>query len=269
MYLKSLFSGTAVLGLFFTFTSCGGGEKTEEVPKTDSTATATIDPEIEKMLPLFQEVKEFPYKTDTAFLNHFEAGKDSLVTAQVKLLGGNWFKHALTDGINGQLIDFYMIDSIKAKGAYTEWCESLDIGMTKFANAYPLHKMQLNEKTWILTWVVETASYEACPYFSGTNVYATLIYEGKPAQSFIIGENMGAGDPPSAMSRNLTSEITTDGKIALHAFEESDDMDAEFSTQVRNEYWFEIKDGQFVSVKEEKGKETEVPHPASEEATGE
>ena len=80
---------------------------------------------------------------------------------------------------------------------------------------------------------------------------------------------MGAGDPPSAMNRRLTSELTADGKITLKEFEESDDMDAEFSTQVNNEYWFEIKDGKFVSVKENKGKEVEVKHPAEENLTEE
>lgn len=264
---KLMFSGTLVLAMCFTFTSCGGGEKTEEASKTESNQ-ASVDPDVEKLLSLFKEAGG-PYKTDTVFLNHFEPGKDSLVGAQVKLLAGSWIKHELTEGIEDELADFYTIDSVKAKGTYAQWCEGLDLGMTKFANAYPLHKIKLNEKTTILTWLMKRSSYEACPYFSYTNVYATLIHDGKPAQSFMIGEVMGAGDPPVSSNRHLTSEITADGKITLNQFVEYDNMDETFSTQTRNQFWFEIKDGQFVSVKEEKGREVEVPRPADENTSGE
>lgn len=265
MPVKPSLYAVLVTGTFF-FVSCGGNKTDEEKVKTDSTQT-TMDPALEKVLPHFAEAT-FPYQTDTTVLAHIPE-KDSLVSAEVRLLSTSWMQHQLTDGVGGELSDFYTIDSVRCKGLYSKWADTLDIGMTKFSNVYPLHKLKLNDKTWILTWALRSASYEACPYFSFTNVYATLVYEGKVAQSFILGEVMGAGDPPSAMNRRLTSELTADGKITLKEFEESDDMDAEFSTQVNNEYWFEIKDGKYVSVKENKGKEVEVKHPAEENLTEE
>lgn len=261
--MKTILPLAALFSAAIFFASCGGDKTNEENVKQDSTQTAvTFDPALEKILPLFEEVKAFPYKTDTVILHHAEG--DSLVTAQVKILATNWFKHALTDAAAVHLADFYMIDSVRAKGKYSQWTETLDIGMTKFANAHALHKIQLDEKTWILTWKLTTSSFEACPYFSGTDIYATLVYEGKVTESFVLGEEMGAGDPPVSMSGWLTSELTADGKITLHGFEENDDMDADFSTQVKTEYWFEIKNGKFNLVKEEKGKEVQVPHPAEE-----
>jgi len=259
--VKTILPIAALLSAALFSASCGGDKKNEENVKQDSTQTAVVfDPAVEKILPLFKEAEGFPYKVDTSLLNHVEG--DSLVGEQVKTLAVNWPDYVLLGGTEGELKDFYTIDSKKAKGAYSKWAEGLDIGMTKFANAYALHKIKLDEKTWVLTWALSASSYEACPYFSGTHVYATLVYEGKPTQTYILGEVESAGDPPVSMNRNLTSEFTADGKIALHEFEESDDMDAEFSTQVKNKYWFEIKDGKFVQVKEEKGKEVNVPHPA-------
>lgn len=253
MIFKS-FLTHALLAVTFLFVSCGGEKTNEENVKQDPVKTALVmDPAIEKMLGMFSEAKPFPVLTDTVLMNNLPG--DTLTGEQVKQLQSEWLKHDLVMGVDYDLNGFYTIDSAKAKGAYAKWCEGLDIGMMKFATAHPLNQIKLDDKTVLLTWALETSSYEACPYFSGTAIYATLIYEGKPSHNFILGEQYGAGDPPSGMTRVRTSELTADGKLHIMETEESSDMDEEVTTTQENEYWFEIKDGKFVFVKDKKGKE--------------
>lgn len=241
------------------FTSCNSSKQDKEKETNDSAVVAT-NVEMQKLMDLFKDQITLPLIVDSTFLAKEKFG-DSLGTNELKLLTENRFKHELMDPLEYELDDFYKIDSIKTTGTYPQWCDKLDIGMTKYANAYAAGKIELDPNTILLVWVLKIESYEACPWSSGTAVYLTPIKNGVPVETFIAGENYGAGDAPVWMIRDVYSKLNTDGTLAMSWRQENDDADGTESEVEERKYTFSIKDGKWQSVKEDKGKPYKVPHP--------
>lgn len=240
-------------------TSCGNSGQDKEKETQDSSAVA-VNMETQKLMSLFKNPIALPFTVDSAFLAKEKFG-DSLGTSELKLLAGNRFKHELMDPLEYELNDFYKIDSIKATGTYPQWCDKLDIGMTKYANAYAAGKIELDPNTTLLVWILKTESYEACPWSNSVAVYLTSVKNGVPVESCIAGESYGAGDAPVWMIRDIYSKLNTDGTMMMSWREENDDADGTESEVEERKYIFSIKDGKWQTVKEEKEKPYKVPHP--------
>jgi hypothetical protein len=254
-------AGVLVLSSAFTvnLSSCGGkkeeGNKSDTA-KTDGAAVYKMSPETEALAAKFPESNAFPFVADTVL-----AGRkmtDSLNTAEVKLLAAKWFSHDLVREAGYSLDEFYKIDSVKATGTYAKWCDELEIGNTKYSDVYPVNKLKLNNETWVLIWEHKSASYEACPYFSSTDFYFTIVYKGVIGESFRLAEFMSAGDPPVSTMRHVTGKLYQDGKVEINVDEVNDeDMDAPEVESVKQQYVFAIADGK-VAMKMEKKDEPKM-----------
>lgn len=247
------------LSVLLLAAACGSNKSEDETSSTDSTVIKTdslagFSEELKAMLPKFKSSIETPYAIDSTFIAQVDQ-YDSLDSKDVTLLAAKWFEHSISSENSYDLETFYKIDSIKAAGKYAKYVEKLDIGMTKSSNVYAVNQIQLDDKTMILVWALQYASYEACPYSSGTSIYFTIVYEGKITESFVLGETMSAGDPPVGMTRDITGKFEKDGKFSLELTEVNWDGDEEVTTEtITGHYKFEISEGKVKLISEKKDK---------------
>lgn len=258
------------LFLFLFATACGSKKSTDDNTPSDTSEVAVdsvkieITEEMQELLAKFKPLNEFPLVVDSAFIaNALE--NDSLKSKHIHQLAANWFDHDLCQQHMFDIDNFYTIDSIKDAGKYAKYVRDLDIGMTKNSMTYAVGQMNLDEKTILLVWALSYGSYEACPYSSGTSIYFSIVVDGVVKESFILGEDMGAGDPPVSMERRITSKLDKDGKLALEVWEESTDGDEEIITEIIKEHYkFEIKEGQIKLISEKKDKPKVITKKAEE-----
>jgi hypothetical protein len=229
-YIEKKHPLLAVVLFLLTVLLTGCEQKSKPAGATSSSDSVAGVPEnntsalLGALLPLF-EPASLPFNADTAFIAQAYKN-DSLTSAQLRLLINGWGQNKLVQTSAHFLNDFYEIDSVKALGKYQEWCEKLDIGMTQDVKAYALKQLELNATTRILVWALVYHSYPACPHFAGTTVFYTVVYNGAPGQSFLLGEVMGGGDPPSSMESTITGLIGKEGHVELNKYELMDeDMD--------------------------------------------
>src|ERR1035437_9420392 len=207
---QKLFSAVCVFCAIIFLSACGNATK-ENTGAEKKDSLVINNKQLEKSIGLFKEAT-LPFMVDTALLFRLEKG-DSLGEFEIKMLTANCFKHDLLSGLEYDLNTFYKIDSIKAAGKYKQYCDSLDIGMTKFSTAHALNEIQLDENTLILVWVLRTSSYEACPYSSTYAVYFTIVYRGNVGETFLLGEYVTWADAPVAMQRTVNGKLLTDGTL--------------------------------------------------------
>jgi hypothetical protein len=241
--------------ILFSLTSCHNGAEEKKAGSDNSLKIENAS--FNKLSGLFKKELSLPFIVDSAFLANGHFG-DSLGTNEIQMLTENSFKS--DNGMGYQLSEFYKIDSVKATGTYAKWCEKLDIGMTKYANAYGIGKINVNG-TLFLVWAFTQSSYEACPWSSGTSVYLTTVNTNSMGESFLLGETYGAGDAPVSMHRETFAKLNPDGKIFQATEEENDDADATESELTVSDAERIVKDGKIELIKENKGQTIKVPHP--------
>ncbi|TND07148.1 MAG: hypothetical protein FD123_3293 [Bacteroidetes bacterium] len=243
--------------------SCGGKEensKTGDSAKTggDTVATVKLSPEMEALSARFKASDTWPYKVDSLRIEDITKA-DSLSAAEVKILSSVQAKHELTDAAEWDLKSFYKIDSIKSKNGYAKYCEGLDIGMIKYANAYALDKLVMDEHTTLLVWGLRTESYEACPYSHDKSVYFTIIRDGAVSGGFLLGRLMGAADAPVYMNAQIQGNLEKDGRFTLEARSINNDEGSEdFEMLEKARYTGQVTDGKLGAVTDVKEKPVKV-----------
>ena len=252
----------AIVCLIILFHACSSALEDRIKESTDSviaTKIAANNSESIHISNLFKQNTTLPFTADTVLFDHIK-NFDSLGSEEVKTL--SLFSKNNKKESDYELNEFYKIDSIKAAGNYLKWWETLDIGMTKFANAYAIKKAEYDENTTLLFWSLSTSNYEACPYASQTSIYVTVLYQNETTSCFLLGETLSAGDPPVSIERIINGIFEKDGKIIQHLHQVDDeDMDQPF-IEITNEYYeSEIKNGYIKSIKEEKGKPVKTKRP--------
>ena len=241
---------TYLLAVFFSACHSGSDKQTVSEERKD---TLSIHDEIVRKVASSLQEEALPFTADSVLF--FQLTKyDSLGEKDVKALAGRWFKHDLVSSIEYQLSEFYKIDSIKAAGHYAQWCETLDIGMTKFANAYAICKLKIDSNTLALVWATYISSYEACPSSTSYTIYFTLIYKGNTGESFMLGQYTAAADAPASMERTLTGKLVANGTFEMNAIETQRDADDSLieATVNKEQYSFAIQDGLIKLVTEKK-----------------
>ncbi len=247
--IKSFFSVCA-LGVFVFFTGCGNPTKENSASEKNDSLVIN-DKQLEKSVGLFKETT-FPFVVDSVLLSQIEKG-DSLGTFEIKTLTATCFKHDLISGLAYDLKGFFEIDSIKSAGKYKEYCDSLDIGMTKVSTAHALSEIHLDANTLLLFWGTNISSYEACPYSSAQSVYFTVVYKGDVRETFLLGEYVTWGDAPATMQRTVDGKLLADGTFTISVNQINDrDMDLPEVEVTKEEYAFAIKDGYIKLVNEKR-----------------
>ncbi len=255
----------------FLFFNCGQTKNNSSEIRTVTTLSvdsikpfALLNDSIKNLISLFKTSAALPFDVDTAFIYKANSG-DSLGTSEIILLSKNVFKHELSHGLSYDLEKFYHIDSLKAEKKYLEWTNHMEIGMTKFSNAYALKKIQLNENTLLLIWALCNSSYEACPYSVESDIYFTSVFKNNITQSFLLGQTGSYGDPPVAMQCTINGILNADGKFLLKLLRMNEDMDEPFQEITKEEYEFTITDGEIKLLNQKKHKPTKIKRPKEKE----
>ncbi|MBA2614151.1 MAG: hypothetical protein H0U95_19470 [Bacteroidetes bacterium] len=227
--------------------SCSNNNKEQ---KGQTTTTDTLAVNNTGNAFAFNEVEfkkqSLPFTIDTLFIQKVDTN-NRITYQQVRALGINFLNGELGDGLSYDLNTFCLIDSLKQRNKYVDYINHLDIGMTKTCIAYKVCLINLPENNKLFIWGITNASYEACPFFSGTLLIGTFVNSNKEATHFNIAELSGGGDPPSMMNTQTTANIGADGKIEIISIVNSDDMDVPGEGIERTTYKLEIK-GNVISL---------------------
>lgn len=251
-------------------TSCGSEPKSEsvatqavlEVPK-DTAAMEVIaeaipvNPELEALVKLFTTKKELPFQLSAEEIDKTEgwptaqAGTKALKTKEVSLLAASVKKNNLFMDVEYALKDFYTIDSVKTKGTYKDWAESLDLGQTQRSDVYALYKVETGPSSYVLFWMLDYATVEACPYSWAKTVFATAINKNKTGETIVFAEHSGGGDAPISFDRKIKGSLSQDLKLVLTLREELDEDEPKIELTEGN-YELQLSDGKLTFTKEEK-----------------
>jgi hypothetical protein len=144
--------------------------------------------------------------TDSSMKDSFPLSSSFLkkyVLPQIDKINENW-----------TLNDFLKIDSLKTAGKYKEYVEHLDIGQTKESSAW-IYDTLSDVSGKVIVWGITYSSYEACPSFSGKNIFITTISQDDKYQNTIkLLEISGFADPPVYSSITGQCILNADLSIA-------------------------------------------------------
>jgi hypothetical protein len=206
----------------------------------------------EKKIPIYDLTEmEFPLNIDTAFIESHDnqSNTSNLSGGEVKNMSMNLINKRGDLEVNYVIRDFLMIDSLKSNNAYDEYLSNLDIGMTKNANANSLGHINLNNGGSIVIWSVQFTTIEACPFYAGTQVYATFSIDYPDyLNTILVGEISGGGDAPYWTDVTITSVISNSSvevKMNQNSGGDYDENDEEIVDVVHEKYSFTISENGF------------------------
>ena len=218
--------------LFFGLISCGdSAQKTsstvdEESQKSgsDDVQRPSIDvdtlPEMPDALSgRVNQTFDVPYSLDQDAIGDLDLSDNVLSQEEVNLLSQYMVIQPDFSDIDTRLDSYFrfnhLIDSI-GEEAYNN---QIDLGMTRYFDGYLHYRVNLTEKKYLLIWSLDYSTYEACPYYAGQYVLATMCVDGKISNTVFIGEDSGGGDPPYMGSVFAGSDVR-DTYIDVKLFEE-------------------------------------------------
>lgn len=222
---------TIALGLLLT--SCGGESGTpagdSDTTKTDTVVVIpniTID--VPSLLAKYPAVSAVPFNQDSAYLAEMEMSDSAKLRAdEVRFLSFNFVESDLSYSGKSSIDDALFFDSLKTAGGYESYVEVLDIGMMKDANAYAAQHIALDDSTGLLLWYVDFGTYEACPYFSGKTLYASVFRNNEVKSCTLIGESSGGGDAPYWSETQILFSVENGKMIATKTDRNGGDTDEE------------------------------------------
>ncbi|HKC68823.1 MAG TPA: hypothetical protein VKG26_11380 [Bacteroidia bacterium] len=222
------------------FAACSNGSSTRQ-RTVNADSLIFQSPGLKEYISLFKNI-DLPAQLDTIILYKIDS-LDSLKSSFIKTLAAHIFKNPLNEQLPYDLQIFYTIDSVKTAGKYNQYCDSLNIGMTKNAKMYAVGKTKIDSITWLLVWGFSSYSYEACPSTVSFKLYGTLVNKGVIGESFFLAEQTNFSDPPSIAQTLATSIINKDGSIKVDVTNQIGDLDSLSSEYNHQTQEFLIKDG--------------------------
>ncbi|MCW3077082.1 MAG: hypothetical protein JWO32_1691 [Bacteroidetes bacterium] len=165
-----------------------------------------------------------PLLIDTNFILEVDTN-ERIPYQQVRQLGTHFLETEMSASLAYDINTFCEIDSLKHAGAYEEYLEKLDAGMTKISISFKSGVIDLKNGAKLFIWGIHNSSYEACPYFAGTTIIATFMNSEKKNTHFVIGEISGGGDPPATGHDEVTARIDENGIATIKSISINDDID--------------------------------------------
>lgn len=197
--------------------SCGGsGESSEshedgsanDTTAVDSLATDTlaevlpvrIDINVNKLLGKLDTTFSLPLVIDTAFIDFAENSivdeESDLTPDEVNYMAFDLVNNRPTNMASFSFNEYTFIDSLHTYDQYDDYMANIDIAMTTQANAKLLGKAPIGPDSYFIIWATDYSTLEACPYGSGTYVWATLFSSDVATNTVLIGESSGGADAP-------------------------------------------------------------------------
>lgn len=234
-----------ILAGLFLF-SCNSSEKAnEKSDNSDSTDTTHVSEDsivvdtVSAFIPeLSEDLKqllarstsnlELPLDLDSAKLSSvLKMCEEALSVDEVKILSSNIISHSYSANSKYWIEKFYEIEGLKAKGKYEDYVDGLDIGMLRDIDASIGPIIVVDSSKKIMLWKVSYGSFEACPYFSGEVLMATIMVNNEIINCALVGEFSGGGDAPYWSDTFISSLIENDGFRSIQINSSGGDEDEE------------------------------------------
>jgi hypothetical protein len=207
--------------LFFGLISCGDTAQNHSSNATkESVKTGTDDiPEplivIDTLIEMPAEISErvnrtfdAPYRLDKNAIESLENSDNWLSEEEVELLSQHMLIKPGFGDIDSRMKEYFQFNHIIDSIGEEAYQNQMDLGMTRNFDAYLHDRVNLSENTYLLIWSFDYSTYEACPFYAGQYVLATMCTNGKISNTVFIGEDSGGGDPPYMGSVLATSNIS-------------------------------------------------------------
>lgn len=169
----------------------------------------------DSILKIFSEEKDTDLKFDEAFFkNEVETSKKTKLSYKfIELFNKTLSNDSLTQDESYYLESYLKIEDLKKNNKYDKYVETLDLGMMKDAVASPIFRTTIADTLGLVFWTLSFSSYEACPYFQGESVFATLYCHEKPVSTFVIAKQESSADAPMGSNVNIFSSVSKSGVI--------------------------------------------------------
>ncbi|MDX2173187.1 MAG: hypothetical protein SFY56_08710 [Bacteroidota bacterium] len=231
--MKFLYCQLIIVMFFF---GCGSKEHTTTITNskneelTDSVKTklpANIhgilkNPLVDSLLNYFLVSTQLPMSISSENIDSL-IPKVTLKTYEVRKLSNKFIKNNFSKKCQYSIEQFYKIDSIKENGDYKSWKHQTEIGEIINAEAYPIYKIKIDENNYLLFWMLQESTAEACPYSWLRSVFVTVIFNNKIKETILFAEHMGSGDAPVSYDKKITGSISKDLTFYLESREELDE----------------------------------------------
>lgn len=169
---------------------------------------------------------DVPYVLDHKKIENLDQSDNKLTQHEVTLLTEHLVLHNDFRYFKYRIESYFQFHHLKDSIGEDAYMEDIDLGMTQNCDAYVNKKVNLTENTSLLIWSLDYSTYEACPFYAGTYVLATMCVDGKISHTAFIGESSEGGDAPVWSSTEIFSSITYEG-IDVTCVEETGGMDDE------------------------------------------
>ena len=235
------------LPLFF---SCSSNPKTtDEEAKKEAEKSIIFPVEIEKNIGKYPLISNEYNFNEKFFADSSKNNKINVLSLEeVKSFADKLKKDEINEPNLYMLNDYFKIEKAKINHKYQAYVEKLDIGMTKESICYALNRIEFGDSVAILVWKDEYSSYEACPFFAGTDFFATLITDGKVVETIQLAMSENAGDAPMSSTTIKTSKINSKGLVSSQydCMVDEDGLEVEHITE---KYNYQISKKGFKKVK--------------------
>jgi hypothetical protein len=218
MLKKTILSIGVILLSIWLIQSCG----TKVTNYGDKTSKELTYPE--QFKEKIKDIKKLnlPFKTDSTYFKEF-ALKEEMDDATVKLLVSNF--SGSEDYNDNYVYEVLRLNHLKRMAQYEDYVNLLDLGQLKDANAYWIGRIEKGDTALIL-WNVQYSSYEACPFYSGNEIFVSVIHEGIVKKCIKIGEYSTGGDAPYWFENFILFSIDDSFMIERKKYYASYDDDA-------------------------------------------
>lgn len=232
--------------------ACGGNPETTK--HSDTTAVEVIDSVVldsniiintDALMAKYSSEITLPFTPDSTWLIDIELTDSNMLTADEAIyLSYGYVTSDISYQATTCVDDFVFFDSLKQHDEYDAYIETVGLGQMVKSDAYVVQKIILNDSTELLLWLVDFATYEACPYSAGRVLYASVWRNGHITSSTIIGEDSGGGDAPywggTSVLPNFTSTGFTVTRKEINGEGEVDENDNEIVTTEQYDFILEI-----------------------------
>ena len=191
---------------------------------------------------------------DSLFYSQFPKFADTLVAIKGQEVSSFYAVINELD-IEGYFYDvipeFLRIDSLKKADRYEDYISHIDIGQLQEAKAYQIKNVNLSESKLGKIWGIYYGSYEACPAYSGDDIFLTILEKNIPISTILIGSNYGVVDPPMAFESLVSSKkegdlmIITLHQKEIEIGESTEDFD-KILEENHQTFTFDIKNVKFI-----------------------
>jgi hypothetical protein len=208
----------AALTLSSSITSCGSDAEAgntdsvaSEPPMSDSmrAAIAYNDSMRTSLFSRTELADRAQLVIDSLYLDTLKDGPEAniLTGDDVRFLSSSMVKCRNTEMHEWDIKDFLFFDSLKLNNGLEAYAETLDLGMTAHCDGMVVEHFKMNDSTEFLVWLIDSHTYEACPYGWGSTCFVSLFVNGDFRNSAVVATINGGADPPVWGSTTILAEL--------------------------------------------------------------